>query len=149
VFSAWSTKEQLSSNRGMVLSVRSVPKCYKQNNCRNVSRSKRQIHPVIRDGYQYELTRNCLTVTKNLVLDPRCGLTRRHWLTDRRSKRNSEFDFDFDFDSKFAVGQSPAGKNMSMEVEYSVGIRHQVTTDSKELICAVVNCRESELAIVL
>jgi hypothetical protein len=29
---------------------------------------------------------------------------------------------------ELAVGQSPAGKNVSAEAEYIVGIRHQATT---------------------
>jgi hypothetical protein len=35
VFSAQSAKQQLSSNRGMVFSVWSVPRCYKQDNWNN------------------------------------------------------------------------------------------------------------------
>jgi hypothetical protein len=35
VFSARSAKQQLNSNRGNVFSVRSVPRCYKQDNWSN------------------------------------------------------------------------------------------------------------------
>jgi hypothetical protein len=50
------------------------------------------------------------------------------------------------------AGQSPAGKNMSMEAEDIVGIRHQATTgegtaNREDLVHAVVNCRVCELVI--
>jgi hypothetical protein len=50
--------------------------------------------------------------------------------------------------------QSPAGKNMSLEAEDIVEIRHQATTgedtaDWEDLVRAVVNCRVCELAIAL
>jgi hypothetical protein len=64
VFYAKSAKQQLSSNRGTVFAMRSVPRCYKQDN----------------------------------------------WCNE------------------FVVGQSPAGKNVSMEIEDIVGIRHQTMT---------------------
>jgi hypothetical protein len=56
--------------------------------------------------------------------------------------------------NELAVRQSPAGKNISMEAENIVGIRHQATmcgdtADSKDSLRAVVNCIVCELAIAL
>jgi hypothetical protein len=77
------TNEQ---QQGKVFSVRSVPRCYKQENCSN----------------------------------------------------------------ELILGQSPAGKNVSMEAEHIVGIRHQAeedTADSEDLVRTVVSCRVYELVI--
>jgi hypothetical protein len=46
------------------------------------------------------------------------------------------------------VRQSPAGKNVSTEVEDIVGIRHQTSTGEDTVtLHAVVNCRMCDLAI--
>jgi hypothetical protein len=50
------------------------------------------------------------------------------------------------------VRQSPAGKNVSMEAEDIVGIRHQATTGEDTvvyLVRGVVNCRVCYLTIAL
>jgi hypothetical protein len=52
------------------------------------------------------------------------------------------------------VGQSLAGQNVSTEAEDILEIRDQATTsedttDWEDLVRAVVNCRECELAVAL
>jgi hypothetical protein len=44
---------------------------------RTSSSCKRQTRPLVREGASHEQTRSCLTVKRNLVLSPTCGLTRR------------------------------------------------------------------------
>jgi hypothetical protein len=56
--------------------------------------------------------------------------------------------------NELSAGQSPAGKNVSKEVEDAVGIRHQATNgediaDWEDLVRAVVNCWVCELAMPL
>jgi hypothetical protein len=56
--------------------------------------------------------------------------------------------------NELVVGQSPASKNVSTEVEGIVGIRHQATNsedtaDYEDLVRAVVNCRVCGVAITL
>jgi hypothetical protein len=93
------------------------------------------------------ITSNCSTATQILAWVPDGGLTPRH--TGRLTVgRNTTLT------STLNAGQSPVGKNMSMEAENNVGNRHKATTedtaDWQELVLAVANRRVSisETAIV-
>jgi hypothetical protein len=64
---------------------------------------KRQSLPLLKDVAPHQETRNCLTVSKNLILSSSRGLdTERNWPTDRWSQRN----FDFYFYISFALFKS-------------------------------------------